>query len=208
MEDTDSSKSLEITGQHVSDLRKAAASPVPLAAAASALLLEAAVGLREAAVGLREAAVALCKSADVLQEAAAVVGDFAVVASEAAVVLCESTVLTFKSVFALCGTAAVSSAVVLPCGMDFVVFEEVLMICKASVAMLPSFVLLRDAGLVLVRDGCWTPLKVARKIPGTVNTFSVTGTERREKRHHLVTLSYLVAERKPTGFFYTFKTDK
>ncbi len=179
MEDTDSSKSLDITGQQVSDLRKAAASPVPLAAAASALL-------HETAVGLREAAVVLCKSAVVLQEAAAVVGDFAVVATEAAVVLCEGAVLTFESVFALCGTAAVpsetavvlhESAVVMPCGIDVVVSEEVFMM---SVAMLPSFVLLRDAGLLLARDGCWTPLKVVCRIPGTAKTFSVT--EKKERK--------------------------
>ncbi len=60
------------------------------------------------------------------------------------------------------------------------------MMGKAAVAMFPSSVLLRDAGLLLVQDGCWTPLKVVRKIPGTAKTFSVT--ERREKRHHLVTL--------------------
>ncbi len=187
MEDTDSSKSLEITGQHVSNLRKAAASPVSLAAAASA-------PLHEAAVGLHEAAVVLCKSALVLQEADDVAGDFAVVVSEAAVVLCEGVVLTFESVFVLSGTAAVPSetaivlheSAIVPFGIDFVVFEEVLMMCSASVAMLPSFVLLRDARLLLVQDGCCTPLKVVRKIPGTAKTLSVT--ERREKRHHLVTL--------------------
>jgi hypothetical protein len=187
LEDTDSSKSLEVTGQHVSDLRKAAASPVPIGAAASALLHEAAVGLRDAAVVLR-------KSADVLLEAAAAAGGFAVVVSEAAVVLCDGSILTFESVFAQCGTASETAvvlheSVLLPCDFDFVVSEEVLMMCTASVAMLPSFVLLRDAGLLSVRDGCCTPLKVVRKIPGTAKIFSVT--ERREKRHHLIRVSFI-----------------
>ncbi len=79
---------------------------------------------------------------------------------------------------------------IVPCGMDFVVFEEVLMMCTASVAMLPSFVLLHDAGLLLVQDGCWTPLKVVRKIPGIAKTFSITETERKTSPFgHIMTYS-------------------
>ncbi len=209
MEDTDSSKSLEVTGQHVSDLRKAAASPVPLAAAASA-------PLHVAAVGLREAAVVLCKAADVLLETAAAAGDIAVVVSESAAVLCEGAVLTSESGFAQCGTAAVPSetatvlheSAIVPFGIDFVVFEEVLLMCSASVAMLPSFVLLRDARLLLVQDGCCTPLKVVRRISGTAKTLSVTETERKTSPFGHTIIYSTLAERKPTwfGFFYTFKT--